>query len=53
MSRNSRMQRLYCKRSFGKTEDVAKIQDLLIFVTKGLATVANEGRKVGIVDKKK
>lgn len=36
----------------GKTEDVAKIQDLLIFVTKGLATVANEGRKVGIVDKK-
>ncbi len=36
----------------GKTEDVAKIQDLLIFVTKGLATVANEGRKVGIADKK-
>ncbi|ELC8443409.1 hydroxylamine reductase [Clostridium perfringens] len=36
----------------GKTEDVAKIQDLLIFVTKGLATVANEGRKVGLVDKK-
>ncbi|MDZ5254779.1 hydroxylamine reductase [Clostridium sp. LIBA-8841] len=36
----------------GKTEDVAKIQDLLIFVTKGLATVANEGRKVGIVDNK-
>ncbi|MDU1307286.1 MAG: hydroxylamine reductase [Clostridium perfringens] len=36
----------------GKTEDVAKIQDLLIFVTKGLAAVANEGRKVGIVDKK-
>ena len=36
----------------GKTEDVAKIQDLLIFVTKGLATVANEGRKVDIVDKK-
>ncbi|EOU2034044.1 hydroxylamine reductase [Clostridium perfringens] len=36
----------------GKTEDVAKIQDLLIFVTKGLATVANEARKVGIVDKK-
>ncbi|EOU1649665.1 MAG: hydroxylamine reductase [Clostridium perfringens] len=36
----------------GKTEDVAKIQDLLIFVTKGLATVANEGRKIGIVDKK-
>ncbi|NGT32861.1 hydroxylamine reductase [Clostridium perfringens] len=36
----------------GKTEDVAKIQDLLIFVTKGLATVVNEERKVGIVDKK-
>ncbi|MGG5463268.1 hydroxylamine reductase [Clostridium sp. B9] len=36
----------------GKTEDVAKIQDLLVFVTKGLATVATEARKVGIVDKK-
>ncbi|MBY0757379.1 hydroxylamine reductase [Clostridium sardiniense] len=33
----------------GKTEDVAKIQDLLVFVTKGLATVANEGRKVGVI----
>ena len=33
----------------GKTEDVAKIQDLLVYVTKGLATVAHEGRKVGIV----
>ncbi len=36
----------------GKTEDVAKIQDLLVFVTKGLATVANEGRKVGVIDNK-
>ncbi|MGL5648341.1 MAG: hydroxylamine reductase [Clostridium sp.] len=35
----------------GKTEDVAKIQDLLIFVTKGLATVAVEGRKVGVTSK--
>ena len=36
----------------GKKEEVAKIQDLLIFVTKGLATVSNEGRKVGVIDKK-
>ena len=36
----------------GKSEEVAKIQDLLVFVTKGLAAVANEGRKVGIVDEK-
>ncbi|MGV3026993.1 hydroxylamine reductase [Clostridium thermobutyricum] len=35
----------------GKTEDVAKIQDLLVYVTKGLATVAVEGRKVGVVSK--
>ncbi|WP_297635278.1 hydroxylamine reductase [uncultured Clostridium sp.] len=35
----------------GKTEDVAKIQDLLVFVTKGLATVAVEGRKVGVTSK--
>ena len=34
----------------GKTADVAKTQDLLIYVTKGLAVVSNEGRKVGIVD---
>ncbi|MDY6011361.1 hydroxylamine reductase [Clostridium sp.] len=36
----------------GKNEEVAKIQDLLIFVTKGLATVSNEGRKVGVIDKR-
>lgn len=35
----------------GKTEDVAKIQDLLVFATKGLATVAVEGRKVGVTSK--
>lgn len=34
----------------GKTADVAKTQDLLVFVTKGLAVVSNEGRKVGVVD---
>ncbi|AEY67782.1 hydroxylamine reductase [Clostridium sp. BNL1100] len=34
----------------GKTADVAKAQDLLVFVTKGLAVVSNEGRKVGVVD---
>lgn len=34
----------------GKTSDVAKVQDLLIYVTKGLAVVSNEGRKVGVID---
>jgi hydroxylamine reductase len=34
----------------GKTSDVAKAQDLLVYVTKGLAIVSNEGRKVGVVD---
>ncbi|CAH2213273.1 hydroxylamine reductase [Tepidibacter aestuarii] len=34
----------------GKTEDVAKAQDLLVYVTKGLAIVSNEGRKVGVID---
>jgi len=34
----------------GKDEHVAKAQDLLIYVTKGLAIVSNEGRKVGIID---
>ena len=34
----------------GKDEDVAKAQDLLIYVTKGLAIVSNEGRKVGVID---
>lgn len=34
----------------GKDEYVAKAQDLLIYVTKGLAIVSNEGRKVGVVD---
>ena len=34
----------------GKTAEVAKAQDLLVYVTKGLAIVSNEGRKVGVVD---
>lgn len=34
----------------GKTSDVAKAQDLLVYVTKGLAIVSNEGRKVGVVN---
>ena len=36
----------------GKDEHVAKAQDLLIYVTKGLAIVSNEGRKVGVTDSK-
>ena len=34
----------------GKTADVAKAQDLLVYVTKGLAVVSSEGRKVGLID---
>lgn len=34
----------------GKTADIAKAQDLLVYVTKGLAVVSNEGRKVGVID---
>lgn len=36
----------------GKDEHVAKAQDLLIYVTKGLAIVSNEGRKIGVKDAK-
>ncbi len=34
----------------GKTEDVAALQDLLTYALQGLALVAVEGRKVGVVD---
>ncbi len=34
----------------GKQPEVAVLQDLLIYATKGLALVAVEGRKVGLVD---
>ncbi|UCF90404.1 MAG: hydroxylamine reductase [Desulfobacterales bacterium] len=34
----------------GKTAEVAALQDLLIYATKGLSQVAVEGRKVGVVD---
>ncbi len=34
----------------GKTEDVAVLQDLLTYALQGLALVAVEGRKVGVVD---
>ncbi len=34
----------------GKQPDVAALQDLLIYVQKGLSLVALEGRKVGVVD---
>ncbi|CAH2213067.1 hydroxylamine reductase [Tepidibacter aestuarii] len=36
----------------GKNESVAKAQDLLVYVSKGLAIVSNEGRKVGVIDPK-
>jgi hydroxylamine reductase len=34
----------------GKQPDVAELQDVLIYAVKGLAQVANEGRKVGVKD---
>ncbi|MCP3888359.1 MAG: hydroxylamine reductase [Desulfobulbaceae bacterium] len=34
----------------GKSEDVAALQDLLTYAVQGLAIVAVEGRKVGVVD---
>jgi hydroxylamine reductase len=34
----------------GKQPDVAALQDLLIYAVKGLSIVAQEGRKVGVVD---
>lgn len=33
-----------------KTEDVARSQDLLVYITKGLAIVSNKGREVGAID---
>jgi hydroxylamine reductase len=36
----------------GKQPDVAELQDVLIYAVKGLALVANEGRKVGVKDPK-
>jgi len=35
----------------GKPHDVASLQDLLVYLLKGLALVAVEGRKVGVVDR--
>ncbi|MCP4756189.1 MAG: hydroxylamine reductase [Proteobacteria bacterium] len=34
----------------GKTSDVAALQDLLLYATKGLSQYAVEGRKVGVTD---
>lgn len=36
----------------GKNESVAKSQDVLVYASKGLAIVSNEGRKVGVIDSK-
>ncbi|MFP4257018.1 MAG: hydroxylamine reductase, partial [Desulfobacterales bacterium] len=36
----------------GKQPDVAELQDVLVYAVKGLAQVANEGRKVGVRDSK-
>lgn len=36
----------------GKTEDLAKMQDLLIYVIKGMSVYSIEGRKVNIINKK-
>ncbi|MFP4668560.1 MAG: hydroxylamine reductase [Desulfobacterales bacterium] len=34
----------------GKQPDVAELQDVLVYALKGLAQVANEGRKIGVKD---
>ncbi len=34
----------------GKTDSIAGLQDLLTYAVQGLSLVANEGRKVGVVD---
>lgn len=44
MSRDSRGQRLYSIRVCGKTSEVAKLQDLLIYVTKGLSEITTATR---------
>lgn len=36
----------------GKKADTATLQDLLVFVTKGIAVVADEGKDLGIVENK-
>ncbi|GIM28914.1 hydroxylamine reductase [Clostridium polyendosporum] len=36
----------------GKTEDLAKAQDLLIYILKGISVYSVEGRKVGVINKK-
>ncbi len=36
----------------GKKEDTAKLQDLLVFVIKGIAVIADAGKDLGIADKK-
>ena len=36
----------------GKTEDVANLQDLLIYVLKGISVYAEEAKKFGIQDEK-
>ena len=36
----------------GKQPEVAELQDVLVYAVKGLALVANEGRKVGVRDPK-
>ncbi|MEW8955087.1 hydroxylamine reductase [Clostridium sp.] len=35
----------------GKTEDLAKIQDLLVYVTKGIAAISERGRQVNVINK--
>jgi hydroxylamine reductase len=36
----------YC----GKTEEVAELQDILVYLTKGLASVATKARQIGVID---
>lgn len=52
MPGNSKRRRLYNKGVCGKTEDVANLQDLLIYVMKGIAVYAEEAKEFGVQDER-
>ena len=35
----------------GKTEDLAKLQDLLVYIVRGISAVSTKAREVGVIDK--
>jgi hydroxylamine reductase len=52
MSGNDQQQGLYCWWFLRKKADVANMQDLLIFVLKGIAIYAEKAREIGVVSEK-